>query len=92
MTSPRAGDGETTEPTREQEEAFLLALAPKMQAMMDRIKAELPAGTHFAILVEAQRAGYARVIAASTNRMRMAHRAAEWALSVKDDLDTGDER
>lgn len=77
--------------TREQEEAFALAIAPKMQAMMDEIRAQLPEGTHFAILIEAQRKGYARVLAASTNRSRMALRAAEWALSVNDQPDTGDD-
>lgn len=71
------------QPTREEDESFALAIAPAMQDLMDTVRARLPEGTHFAVLVEAKGNGCARVIAASTDRQHMALRAAEWALSVR---------
>jgi hypothetical protein len=71
------------QPTRTQDEAFALALAPKIREMMDFVRDRLPKDTHFAVLIEAETPGCARVLAGSTNRERMALRAAEWARSVR---------
>jgi hypothetical protein len=63
-------------------EAFGLAMAPVMRELMAAVKARLPEGTHYAILIEAQQGETCEVIAASTDRSRMALRAGEWVLST----------
>jgi hypothetical protein len=67
------------------EEGYALAIAPLMQEIADMVKAKLPAGTDFGVLVFApssdpKREG--RVLAATTDRTRMATYAAQWVLTV----------
>ena len=67
------------------EQAFALALAPKMKEIADYIKTQLPPTTDFAFLIgiPAPEVGaMGRVLAISTNRERMAFLAAQWALTA----------
>lgn len=70
---------------RREEEAHVLAIAPIMKEIADMVKAKLPAGTDFGVLVfapsrEPNEEG--RVLAVTTDRERMATYAAQWALTV----------
>lgn len=67
------------------EEAFGLAIAPIMREIAELVKAKLPAGTDFGVLVLAPSAvpgAEGRVLAITTDRARVATGAAQWVLTV----------
>ena len=67
------------------EERHALALAPIVKGLMDDLRSKLPDGTHFGLMIlvpSKERNGLGRVLAATTDRDRMAPAIAQWCLSV----------
>lgn len=59
-----------------------VTMLPALEIIMKRVREILPAGTNFAVLIEAQNEATraSAILAASTDRERMVARAAEWVL------------
>jgi hypothetical protein len=69
----------------EEEERLLFAISPHMQEIADTVRAKLPPGTDFGVLVVAPASvpgAEGRVLAITTDRTRMATYAAQWVLTV----------
>jgi hypothetical protein len=67
------------------EESHALAIAPLMREIADAVKAKLPEGTDFGVLIFAPASdprAEGRVLAITTDRTRVAQYAVQWAATV----------
>lgn len=72
-------------PEREAEIGYMLALQPIAKEIMDLVKAKLPPGQHFGLIIPIQSkipGVESRVLAISTDRAVIAPAAAQWALDL----------
>lgn len=74
------------------EQGYALALVPLAKEIMDYVRAKVPEGTEYAVLLVpsgVDESGLRRTVAMSTDRERMAFYAAQWVLDVHRNKEPG---
>lgn len=70
----------------EAEQRFALTVASELKGIFEQIRAQLGPEVHFGLLIELPIGKDGRLIAMTTDRERIARRAAEWIVSSADPL------
>lgn len=80
--------GDVMPPSPDDEIAAVLQFVPHARELMDLLRAKLPEGVHFGLVILVPGNPEGRVLALTTDRRRMARAAGEWIVSVlRDELD-----